>query len=306
MGKQKLALSGQLADTDLKLLRVFKAVVDNAGIAAAEDDLNIAASTISNYLADLELRLGMRLCQRGRRGFALTEQGQRVYTAIGQLLTAIEQFQGSIRDGRERLLGDLHLGLAENLFGPIGDRINQALGRFNRDAPEVFLDLHTLAAEEVVRAVRDERLSLGISYLERPVSDLTLLVLGQEQMHLYCDRQHPWYSRPDNELDFEALDQQNLIGTPRIRATQELRNQLERPRLPAYAPHIEARLRLIRSGGFLGYLPEAYVSALGLQQQLRALHPELFSYQTRFYAITREQRFQSPLVSKFLDCLAPR
>ena len=50
MGKKKAALSRQLADIDLKLLNVFKSVVDYGGVSAAQIPLNLANSTISNYI----------------------------------------------------------------------------------------------------------------------------------------------------------------------------------------------------------------------------------------------------------------
>jgi hypothetical protein len=39
------AVLGQISDMDLRLLRVFKAVVDCGGMAAAELELNIGTST---------------------------------------------------------------------------------------------------------------------------------------------------------------------------------------------------------------------------------------------------------------------
>ena len=75
------SLPGQIGDADLRLLRVFKAVADCGGMAAAERELGIAMSTISRHVKDLEQRLGLRLCRRGRAGFALTPEGEQLYAA---------------------------------------------------------------------------------------------------------------------------------------------------------------------------------------------------------------------------------
>ncbi|HMN56677.1 MAG TPA: LysR family transcriptional regulator, partial [Ottowia sp.] len=80
------ALLGQLSDMDLRLLQVFKAVVDCGGMAAAELELNIGISAVSRHVKDLETRLGLTLCRRGRAGFALTAEGQRVYDETLRLL----------------------------------------------------------------------------------------------------------------------------------------------------------------------------------------------------------------------------
>src|SRR5215831_11099766 len=92
------AILGRLGDIDLRLLRVFKAVADCGGMAAAELELNIAMSTISRHVKDLEERLGLVLCRRGRGGFALTAEGEKVYAAAEQLLSATESFRDSLHD----------------------------------------------------------------------------------------------------------------------------------------------------------------------------------------------------------------
>lgn len=90
-GRSRAAL-GQLGDMDLRLLRVFKAVVECGGMSAAELELNIGSSTLSRHMKDLEERLGLTLCRRGRAGFALTPEGHRIYEATLQLLGGVEGF----------------------------------------------------------------------------------------------------------------------------------------------------------------------------------------------------------------------
>jgi len=107
------ALLGQIGDVDLRLLRVFKAVADCGGLAAAELELNIAMSTISRHLKDLELRLGLVLCRRGRAGFALTPEGEQLYEAAEQLLGATETFRTHLHEIHRRLGGELHVALFE-------------------------------------------------------------------------------------------------------------------------------------------------------------------------------------------------
>jgi DNA-binding transcriptional LysR family regulator len=104
---------GQLSDVDLRLLRVFKAVADCGGMAAAELELNVAMSTISRHVKDLETRLGLVLCRRGRAGFSLTPEGEQVYAATDQLLSATDSFRGSIHDLHRSLGGDLHVAVFE-------------------------------------------------------------------------------------------------------------------------------------------------------------------------------------------------
>ena len=74
----------RLTDIDLRLLRVFRTVVEAGGFAAAEVALGISRAAISMAMRDLETRLHLRLCLRGRSGFAVTEEGRQVYQSLLQ------------------------------------------------------------------------------------------------------------------------------------------------------------------------------------------------------------------------------
>ena len=92
MQPKNRAVLGHISDTDLRLLRVFQTVADCGGMSAAELELNISTSTISRHVKDLETRLGLVLCRRGRSGFALTPEGERILLETRQLLAATQQF----------------------------------------------------------------------------------------------------------------------------------------------------------------------------------------------------------------------
>ncbi len=57
----KLVTLGPVGDTDLRLLRIYKSVVDAGGFSAAQVDLNISRSAIRMAISDLETRLALRL-----------------------------------------------------------------------------------------------------------------------------------------------------------------------------------------------------------------------------------------------------
>ena len=88
--------SPSLSGSDIRLLRIFQAVVRQQGFAAAQADLGLTPATISNHIAHLEARLGVRLCNRGRKGFSLTSEGARVHEASLNLLRSAENFSSII------------------------------------------------------------------------------------------------------------------------------------------------------------------------------------------------------------------
>ena len=102
------------AAPDLHLLAVFMTVAQCGGFAAAQVSLNVGQSTISRQIGDLERRLGMRLCQRGRADFRLTDKGRVVYEACQHLSTALESFRTAVGALRGELVGDLSIAVIDN------------------------------------------------------------------------------------------------------------------------------------------------------------------------------------------------
>lgn len=134
MKKQK-KFTGQLSDIDLRMLRIFKVVVECGGFSAAEVELNITRSAISISMSDLEKRLGFTLCQRGRSGFTLTDEGQQVFEYTQELLLSIENFRTQVNTLHTQLIGELNIGITDNLVTMPKMRITNALSELKNKAP---------------------------------------------------------------------------------------------------------------------------------------------------------------------------
>lgn len=78
---------------DLRLLRIFAAVVRHQGFAAAQQELNLSTSAISTYMSQLENQLGIVLCHRGRGGFSLTSKGELFHQETLRILGELEGFE---------------------------------------------------------------------------------------------------------------------------------------------------------------------------------------------------------------------
>lgn len=303
MGRRKTALSGQLADMDLRLLRVFKAVVEAGGFSNAEIALNLANSTICNYIADLEKRLDMRLCERGRGGFRLTEHGQRVYDASLELLQAIEQFQNQVNSSHGQVLGQLSLGMAEHMLGMPRSLMVDSLTRFSASAPAVQVQISTMASHDIIPAVTDGRIKLGITVLHQNADHLHQVELFEEEMQLYCAKGHPLWNLAEDQLSAEMLHHYKVVESPRLQPGREIFPEMQQWNRHGSAYHQEARAALILTGHYLGYLPRHLVESWGWQGQLRPVFTAQYSYSNRYYAVTRAQPEKDPVIRCFLDCL---
>lgn len=302
MQVKNVAVLGQLGDADLRLLRVFKSVVECGGMASAELELNIAMSTISRHVKDLETRLGLVLCRRGRGGFALTPEGEQVYDAALRLLAATDAFRGSLHDIHRRLGGDLHVALFEKTASNPEAHIAEAVARFRQTAPQATLHLHVGTIGMIERGVIDGRYHLGVIPEHRHSETLAYHELFGETMQLYAGRGHPWFDAHDEPLGWDDLRQQDLAAlgyhSPNMALTHQRR--LERR---ATASDQEAVATLVLSGAFVGFLPDHYAEGFVRAGRMRAVAPEVLRYTCRFSAIVRQSPAPLRLTQAFLDAL---
>lgn len=281
------AVLGQVSDMDLRLLQVFKAVAECGGMAAAELELNIGLSTISRHVKDLETRLGLVLCRRGRAGFALTVEGQRVYDETLRLLAAVEGFRAGVDDIHQRMGGRLAIGLFDKTASNPQARIAQAVAAFRTQAPDVALELHVGTIQAIERGVMDGSLAVGVIPAHRSAASLRYDRLFGETMHLYCAPGHPLFDAAAARLDWDGLRRRgDFAGLGYHSPNMALAHARGLPRA-ATGFDQEAIATLILSGRFLGFLPEHYAEAFVRQGRMRALQPERLRYACDFVGVLR-------------------
>ena len=298
----KRAVLGQISDMDLRLLRVFRAVVDCGGMAAAELELNIGTSTVSRHIKDLETRLGLTLCRRGRAGFALTPEGQKIYAQTTALLAATDAFRSGVDEIHQRMGGQLHVAMFDKTASNPNAHIAQAIAQFTQQAPDVALNLHVATLTAIERGVLDGQYQIGIIPGHRSSDTLEYTPLFEEVMLLYCGQAHPLYGATQQPLDWDGLRAYQFAGLGYHSPNMEISQQVRLTR-KATGFDQEAIATLILSGAFLGFLPDHYAESFVRGGQMRAIDPAVFRYDCEFFAITR----RSPLIARaaraFQDCL---
>jgi len=301
-GTRNRAVLGQLSDMDLRLLKVFKSVADCGGMAAAELELNIGTSTVSRHVKDLETRLGLVLCRRGRAGFALTAEGQRVYDETLRLLASVDAFRGSIDDIHNRMGGQLDVALFDKTATNPKAHIGEAIARFAEIAPEVNLAVHVGSINAIEQGVLDGQFQIGIIPSHRVSRSLVYADLFDESMLLYCGRKHPLFDRPHARLTWAKLREHHFAGLGYHSPNMELSH---RARLSRKATGFdqEAIATLVLSGRFLGFLPDHYAQVFEQRGLMKAVLPARFNYTCRFVSLLRRSPKPSRAVLAFQACL---
>ena len=299
----KKALLGQVSDTEIRLLRIFCIVVECGGLSAAELELNIGRSTVSRHIKDLEERLDLVLCRRGRAGFALTSDGERIYQGAQKLFASMEAFRHDVGDMHAELSGTLALGLFDKTVTNSAAQIPMAIRHFRKQAPEVMIDVMVGAINSIESAVINGRLHVGIVPDHRRSEALTYTHLFNEEMYLFCGQRHPLYEMDHSQLTLEDLQDFDYAGlayhSPNMEATHRFGLQRK-----ATVTDQEAVLTLVLSGCYIGYLPHHYAANFEGQGLIRRIDYPASMYEVQFVAVHKHTTVTSRLVSTFMEALA--
>lgn len=277
---------GRLSKTDLHHLYVYVTVAEAKGFSAAQVTLNVATSTISRQISELETRLDLRLCQRGRSGFRLTDQGTTVYNAAKQLFAALENFRGTVDASRGLLTGQLSLAVIENWVADERAPVASALANFRSLAPDVQIDIHSLAPDEIELAVIDGRADLGMGVFHQQRPGLIYEAIGEDPVELFCGKKHPLFERAASGLTARDLNSAELVRRAYL-SEEQVAPKTAHLASGASAHQVEGVAFMILSGKFIGYLPVHYAARWVKEGRMRSLLPRRHRLNTKIEIVIK-------------------
>jgi DNA-binding transcriptional LysR family regulator len=287
---------------DLKLFKVFRAVVEAGGFTAAQVELNISLAAISKQISDLEIRLGMRLCTRGREKFCLTEQGKIIYDASLDLFGALDNFRDRLGNVRGELLGDLNIAVIDNTVSDPDSPLVEALKALQTKAPKAKVRLSVAPLDEIEQGLLKGRFAVGIVPVYSGKDDFQVLPLYDEVSELYCSANHPFFSMPDEDIDEQCLAKAEFVEHG-YAVNIERPKQLGVRNVTAVATQVEAVAILVKTGRYLGYLPSHWAKSYVERGEMRSVKGHVFAIATPVKLLYRQQVPRNPLLDVFLKIM---
>ncbi|MEQ0580414.1 LysR family transcriptional regulator [Pantoea dispersa] len=292
-----------LSNIDLKLLRVFKCVVEAGGLTAASHELNIGLAAISKQVSDLEIRLGMTLCSRGREGFELTQYGINVYQATLELFVSLNLFRERLHNSRNELLGDIAICVVDNTISDPHSPVTSAVQQLHQKAPKVQIRLQTAQLDDIERGISEGRFHCGIAPVYEMKNEFDYFELYKEYAKLYCAASHPLYCGScDKNISVDVLRQQKIINHLYVTPRDE-RRLIPVQESGVQAVQVESVAMLILTGQFIGYLPEHYAAPFIARGQLCELGDDTLRRETAFCLVMKKGRKINPIIRLFMQAL---
>jgi DNA-binding transcriptional LysR family regulator len=295
----------RLDNIDLRLLRIFVTLADAGGFNDAQIQLNLSQSALSTHLAALERKLGGTLCERGRRGFRLTEFGRTTYSAARQLFADIETFDARVGGGKERMSGRLRLAIVDGVVSSPELGLQAAIGRYRERAPDVFLDLDLATPRDLERLVSEGTRDISIGPMSQKAPGLTYVPFAREPHTLYCGAGHPLFARPGGEeVDRAAVEQAAFSVRGYLHFDDIYR--ANHPRPSATVMHMEAQVMMVLSGSLIGFLPRHIGDEWARRGLMRAVRPDLYGFTSQHFIAYRAAEPPHPIVTAFVNELRGR
>jgi DNA-binding transcriptional LysR family regulator len=146
---------------DTRQLAAFCEVVDRKSFSQAAERLGVTQPAVSLQIRSLEKRLGTKLLDRSGRRVEPTESGQRLYRAAQRMLSLEDQLLEDVAeaDGVPQLRGELSLGAST---GPGGTVVPLLLCEFQREHPQLGIELSVSDTKRVIEQVAERELELGV------------------------------------------------------------------------------------------------------------------------------------------------
>lgn len=283
-----------LENIDLRAMRIFLAVVRNKGFSAAETELNVNQPTISLQIGHLETRFGVKLCERGRGGFRLTDEGETIYEATNDLFSAIEGFRAVVGKSRGQLVGDLHLGIVDAVATNPDFKLSKLVHDFNQFADEVRIQIHVESPQALLKHLIQERIHVAFAPFSKLPSSLSKIPLFKEKQVLYCGNSHEFFDLDDEQITMD------MLSTTKYAARSYLHDwrppQSPHLKISAETGDMEALVLFIQSGSFIAYLPEHYASTWVSRNEMKPLFYNDLSYDSEFICSHRMGETHSPTI----------
>ena len=189
-------------------LRYLAEALRGGTMRAASENLNVAPSSISRQIAQLEDELGVPLIERNRSPLKLTEAGEVAMAYYREFTTHRESFISQVRDLKGLKSGTVRIAVGEALSG---DLLFDVLKRFMSQYPDMRVFMRTARTADVVDMVLEDEVHMGLAFQPNPDAKIRVRASSDQPLKVILSPEHPLSKR--TSLSMADLEGEQL-GLP--------------------------------------------------------------------------------------------
>ena len=288
-----------VSDFDLRLFTVFRTVVDCGGLSASQSILDMSLSNISTHLANLEKRVGFKVCHRGRSGFRLTSGGTELYSSITELFVSIDEFRSKTWLTKKRIGRELSLGIVDGLISEHQFKLQRAIHKLGLIDDDILIRIDVLSPDKLKSSLANGDVDFIVGPTSIASESVVIKEAFHERMTLFCSAQHALADKKtQKDKIFNQDDKFGFVSRGYLRESLQ----------PAFIPNfetaaivhsMEAAAMLILSGKYIGYLPDHYAKTWEDLNEMVRIMPDVTSHVVPFGLMYRRDH-KLPLPAKLL------
>ncbi|WP_130099786.1 DNA-binding transcriptional regulator YeiE [Siccibacter turicensis] len=279
----------------LRQLDVFAEVLKSGSTTQASQMLALSQSAVSAALADLEGQLGVQLFDRVGKRLVVNEHGRLLYPRVVALLEQAAEIEQLFRDdnGAIRVYASSTIG---NYILP------EIIARYRRDFPELPLELSVGNSQDVINAVADFRVDIGL--IEGPchTADIVTEPWFEDELVVFAAPGSAILQQP---VTLETLSTAQWILRERGSGTREIVDYLLLSHLPQFRlgmelGNSEAIKHAVRHGLGISCLSRRVIAEQLESGSLVEVPVPLPRLVRRLYRIRHRQKHLSNALMRFL------
>ena len=247
---------------DLRPLRYFISVAEHLNFTEASKQLYVAQPAVSQQIAYLEKKLGVKLFNRTKHSVQLTHAGSVFLKDAREIIKKLDESIKNVHQAEEGLIGTINIGL---LSVPVRDFLPRLIRKFRRKYPKVNIRLNYYHVGKMIEKLKEDELDIAftLSLGLQSIGGLEYKTLWTQPHCVIMYQDHPLAHR--TSINIAELVQESFVMLEREVSPPGFdlllaacANHGFSPNLVNTASHIEAVLMMVDAEIGITILPKYF------------------------------------------------
>jgi DNA-binding transcriptional LysR family regulator len=200
---------------DIRPLRYFISVAEHLNFTEASKQLYVAQPAVSQQIAHLEKKIGVKLFRRNKHSVQLTNAGSVFLKDARDILKRLDESVLHAQQAEEGLIGSINIGL---LSVPVRDFLPHLIRKFRQKHPKVNIRLNYYHVGQMIEKLKSDELDIAftLSLGMQNIGGLESKTLWNQSHSIILYQDHPLANR--TSINISELAQDSFVMLDREEA----------------------------------------------------------------------------------------